>query len=103
MDPYYLFTTAISLASIYGEIRGAHDWGRQFPEVLSASALERLVLPENRPQLHPTAKLTLQLLQDVGREQSFLADVARGGNEDAEGESSHRFLSHGGEGWHDLD
>jgi ATP-dependent Lon protease len=29
-------------ASIYGEIRGAHDWGRQFPEVLSASALERL-------------------------------------------------------------
>src|SRR5712671_3060113 len=29
-------------ASIYGEIRGAHDWGRQFPEALSASALERL-------------------------------------------------------------
>jgi ATP-dependent Lon protease len=29
--------------SIYGEIRRAHDWGRQFPEVLSASALERLV------------------------------------------------------------
>jgi ATP-dependent Lon protease len=28
--------------SIYGEIRRAHDWGRQFPEVLSASALERL-------------------------------------------------------------
>jgi ATP-dependent Lon protease len=28
--------------SIYGEIRSAHDWGRQFPEVLSASALERL-------------------------------------------------------------
>ena len=28
--------------SIYREIRGAHDWGRQFPEVLSASALERL-------------------------------------------------------------
>jgi ATP-dependent Lon protease len=29
-------------ASIYGEIRSSHDWGRQFPEVLSASALERL-------------------------------------------------------------
>jgi ATP-dependent Lon protease len=29
--------------SIYGEIRRLHDWGRQFPEVLSASTLERLV------------------------------------------------------------
>jgi ATP-dependent Lon protease len=29
--------------SIYGEIRHLHDWGRQFPEVLSASTLERLV------------------------------------------------------------
>ena len=28
--------------SIYREIRGAHDWGRQFPEVLSGAALERL-------------------------------------------------------------
>ena len=28
--------------SIYREIRGAHDWGRSFPEVLSAAALERL-------------------------------------------------------------
>src|SRR5882672_342008 len=28
--------------SIYGEIRGAHDWGKQFPEVISATALERL-------------------------------------------------------------
>ncbi len=28
--------------SIYGEIRGAHDWGRQFPEALSAGTLERL-------------------------------------------------------------
>jgi ATP-dependent Lon protease len=28
--------------SIYREIRGAHDWGKQFPEVLSAAALERL-------------------------------------------------------------
>lgn len=28
--------------SIYREIRNAHDWGRQFPEALSASALERL-------------------------------------------------------------
>ena len=27
---------------IYGEMRNAHDWGRQFPETLSASALERL-------------------------------------------------------------
>ncbi len=29
--------------SIYGEIRGAHDWGRQFPETLSEAVLERLV------------------------------------------------------------
>jgi ATP-dependent Lon protease len=29
-------------ASIYAEMRGAHDWGRQFPETLSALALERL-------------------------------------------------------------
>ncbi len=28
--------------SIYHEIRGAHDWGRQFPEALSAGTLERL-------------------------------------------------------------
>ena len=28
--------------SIYREIRGAHDWGKGFPEVLSAAALERL-------------------------------------------------------------
>jgi ATP-dependent Lon protease len=29
-------------ASIYSEIRGAHDWGRQFPEKPSAPALEKL-------------------------------------------------------------
>jgi len=29
--------------SIYREIRGTHDWGKQFPEVLSAAAMERLV------------------------------------------------------------
>jgi len=29
-------------ANIYREIRGAHDWGRQFPEALSAGALEKL-------------------------------------------------------------
>jgi ATP-dependent Lon protease len=28
--------------SIYREIRGAHDWGRQFPETLTGAALERL-------------------------------------------------------------
>jgi ATP-dependent Lon protease len=28
--------------TIYCEIRGAHDWGRQFPETLSPSALEKL-------------------------------------------------------------
>src|SRR5260221_6429829 len=32
--------------TIYGEVRNAHDWGRQFPESLSNAALERLaVLP----------------------------------------------------------
>src|SRR4030081_2254875 len=34
--------TARIAQSIYGEIRGAHDWGRQFPEVLSGAALERM-------------------------------------------------------------
>ena len=29
-------------ASIYCEIRNAHDWGRQFPEALSPSALDKL-------------------------------------------------------------
>src|SRR5918994_1760940 len=29
-------------ASIYREIRGSHDWGKQFPEALAATALERL-------------------------------------------------------------
>jgi ATP-dependent Lon protease len=29
-------------ASIYGEIRSSHDWGKRFPEKLSAPALERL-------------------------------------------------------------
>src|SRR5919198_2213603 len=28
--------------AIYAEIRNAHDWGRHFPEALSASALEKL-------------------------------------------------------------
>src|SRR4051812_43318357 len=28
--------------TLYSEIRGAHDWGRRFPEVLSASTLEKL-------------------------------------------------------------
>src|SRR6266436_2959652 len=30
------------LGTIYGEVRNAHDWGRQFPESLSNAALERL-------------------------------------------------------------
>src|SRR5687767_5961685 len=29
-------------ASIYAEIRNAHDWGRQFPEALAPDALDRL-------------------------------------------------------------
>ena len=29
-------------ASIYSEIRGTHDWGKQYPERLSPAALERL-------------------------------------------------------------
>jgi ATP-dependent Lon protease len=29
-------------ATIYREIRGAHDWGRQFPEMPSGAALEKL-------------------------------------------------------------
>src|SRR4051812_12413946 len=28
--------------SIYSEIRGAHDWGKRFPETLSAGALDKL-------------------------------------------------------------
>jgi ATP-dependent Lon protease len=28
--------------TIYGEIRNAHDWGKQFPEALSASSLDKL-------------------------------------------------------------
>src|SRR5712671_3607005 len=28
--------------TIYGEIRGSHDWGRRFPEVISGAALERM-------------------------------------------------------------
>jgi ATP-dependent Lon protease len=57
-------------ANIYREIRGAHDWGRQFPEELSASALERLAaLPprEMRRALHSafgTAKIDGR--QEVG-------------------------------------
>jgi ATP-dependent Lon protease len=41
--------------TIYHEIRGAHDWGRQFPEALSPSALEKLAaLPprEMRRAIH---------------------------------------------------
>jgi ATP-dependent Lon protease len=29
-------------ATLYSEIRNAHDWGKRFPEALSAAALERL-------------------------------------------------------------
>src|SRR5215212_3378242 len=41
--------------TIYREIRNSHDWGRQFPEALSAAALERLAsLPprEMRRAIH---------------------------------------------------
>jgi ATP-dependent Lon protease len=41
--------------TIYREIRGSHDWGRQFPEALCASALEKLAaLPprEMRRAIH---------------------------------------------------
>jgi len=40
---------AIRIAqAIYGEIRGAHDWGRQFPERLGAEVLERLAAASPR-------------------------------------------------------
>ena len=42
-------------AMLYREIRNAHDWGRQFPEALGASALEKLAsLPprEMRRAIH---------------------------------------------------
>ena len=42
IDPPDAEGSARIAASIYAEIRGAHDWGRQFPESLSASALDRL-------------------------------------------------------------
>jgi ATP-dependent Lon protease len=44
-------------ASIYSEIRGAHDWGRQFPEALSPGALERLASlpPRERRRAVPAA------------------------------------------------
>src|SRR5918992_3743168 len=41
--------------TIYAEIRNSHDWGKQFPEALSASALEKLAsLPprEMRRAIH---------------------------------------------------
>src|SRR5258705_1278445 len=41
--------------TIYGEIRSSHDWGRQFPEALSPSVLEKLgALPprEMRRAIH---------------------------------------------------
>jgi ATP-dependent Lon protease len=47
--------TARIAGTIYREIRNSHDWGRQFPEALSAAALERLAgLPprEMRRAIH---------------------------------------------------
>src|SRR6478736_430909 len=47
--------TARIAATIYSEIRKAHDWGRQFPQALSAAALDRLAgLPprEMRRAIH---------------------------------------------------
>jgi ATP-dependent Lon protease len=47
--------TARIAATIYSEIRKAHDWGRPFPEALSAAALDRLAgLPprEMRRAIH---------------------------------------------------
>jgi ATP-dependent Lon protease len=49
--------------TIYGEIRNSHDWGKQFPETLSAAALDKLAsLPprEMRRAIHSafgTAKI----------------------------------------------
>jgi ATP-dependent Lon protease len=65
--------------SIYGEIRNTHDWGRQFPETLSASALDKLAsLPprEMRRTIHSAfgnAKLT-------GRSEVGADDIVDGRN-----------------------
>ena len=42
IDPPDAEGAARIAASIYREIRNAHDWGKQFPEALSPSALEKL-------------------------------------------------------------
>src|SRR5260221_3292486 len=66
-------------ASIYREVREAHDWGRRFPEALGASALEKLsALPprEMRRTIHAAfgnAKLAGR--DDIGPE-----DIQEGRN-----------------------
>src|SRR3954465_10418797 len=63
--------------SIYRDIRGAHDWGRQFPETLSAAVIERLsTLPprEMRRSIHAAfgnAKI-------AGRSEVGLDDIREG-------------------------
>ena len=63
IDPPDAEGAARIAANIYREIRGAHDWGRRFPETLSEPALEKLAsLPprEMRRAVHTafgTAKL----------------------------------------------
>jgi ATP-dependent Lon protease len=55
IDPPDAEGSARIAATIYREIRGAHDWGRQFPETPSEAALEKLAsLPprEMRRALH---------------------------------------------------
>jgi ATP-dependent Lon protease len=42
IDPPDAEGAARIAANIYREIRNAHDWGRQFPEALSQSALDKL-------------------------------------------------------------
>jgi ATP-dependent Lon protease len=55
IDPPDAEGAARIAGAIYREIRGAHDWGRQFPEVLGEAALDRLAsLPprEMRRAIH---------------------------------------------------
>ena len=63
--------------SIYREIRGAHDWGKQFPEVLSAAALERLAAMPPR-EMRRAAQTAFGNAKIQGRSEVGADDVRDG-------------------------
>jgi ATP-dependent Lon protease len=64
---------AIAL-SIYGEVRNSHDWGRKFPEMPSASALDKLASLAPR-EMRRTLQAAFGTAKLAGRDELSADDI----------------------------